>query len=398
MSLEQLDELSDVDPRALGARLRRARDSRGFTQAEVAGRLGMARTTLVAIERGDRQLRPEELVELASLYARSVSELLQSGQPIEAFSVQLRSAMRRGSVDTDLLPYIDEFERLCDDYVWIEQLRNAPLRHQYPPEYDISGADPELVGEDVAASERQRLALGDGPLSELRELLETEIGLRIFQPDLPSDVAGLFAYTQEHGGCIAVNRHHPPERRRQTLAHEYGHFLTRRLRPEVTLRKRYDRRPREERFAETFGRAFLMPAGGIRHRFIELKRERAGHPTHGDLCRLAHAYAVSVEAMARRLEELHLIPAGTWDRLRLTGFKPQEAQERLGLPPLSSGDEVVPPRFIFLTVEAWQDAELSEGQIARLLRMDRVAARRLMAAYTSESLKLSRPLLNAATP
>jgi Zn-dependent peptidase ImmA (M78 family) len=342
-------------------------------------------------------VRSEELIELASLYGRPVSELLREREPVPAFGVQLRGAMRRQPVDEDLAPYLDELERLCDDYVWLEELCSAPLRRHYPPEYDVSGADAELIAEDVAASERQRLGLGDGPLPDLRELLETQVGLRIFQPDLPSDVAGLFAFTEEHGGCIAVNRRHPPERRRQSLGHEYGHFLTRRLRPEVTVLKRYARRPREEIFAETFGRALLMHAGGLRRRFLDLERERKGSPTHGDLCRLAHAYGISVEAMTRRLEEIDLIPAGTWDRLRLAGFEVREARRALGLEPLPAADKVVPPRFVFLAIEAWQDGELSEGQLAGLLRTDRIAARRLVAelADSSAGLSLGRPLVDA---
>ena len=381
---------------ALGARLRKAREARGWTQAEVAERLGIARTTLVAIEQGQRQVRAEELIELAGLYGRSVSELLQAPAPVEAFGVQLRSAMRQGPEDSRLLEGIDEFERLADDYLLIEQLRGAPLPRRDTPQYDLAGVAPELLAEDVAASERQRLGLGDGPLPDLRELLESQVGLRVFHLDLPSEVAGLFAYTEEHGGCVAVNRRHPAERRRHSLTHEYGHYLTNRFRPEIMVQERYERRPREERFAETFGRAFLMPGSGVRRRFLQVKRERGGHPTHGDLCRLAHAYAVSVEAMARRLEELDLVPAGTWDRLLLAGFKPREAQQQLGLPPHDFGNEVVSPRFTLLVIEGWQEGELTEGQVSRLLRLSRIEARRVLDELTAEhqDVQLAQPLVD----
>ncbi len=74
--------LDGIEPRALGARLREAREARGLTQGEVAKRLGVALTTMVAIEKGERQLRPEELMELADIYERQVSELLQRGARI----------------------------------------------------------------------------------------------------------------------------------------------------------------------------------------------------------------------------------------------------------------------------------------------------------------------------
>ena len=219
------------------------------------------------------------------------------------------------------------------------------------------------------------MGLGEGPLLNLREILESDVGLRVFQLELPSKVAGMFAFSEPLGGCMAVNLRHPAERRRASLAHEAGHFLSARYRSEVTLEDRYERRPSGERFAEAFARAFLMPAAGLRRRYLEVERERRQGVTFGDLCRLAHFYAVSVEAMTRRLEELRLIPMGTWDRLRLEGFRVREAQRLLGLAPLHSDDEPLPARYIALAIEAWQREQLSEGQLARFLRTDRLGAR-----------------------
>lgn len=364
-----------VDPRAVGARLREVRGARRWTQQEVAARLGVARTTVVAIEKGERRLKPGELIELAALYGRPVSDLLQRGVPPEGFAAQLQGALPSVPGGSDLLPHLEVFQGLCEDYARLETIREAPLRRRYPPEYDLRGLDPEIAAEDVAAGERSRLALGEGPLVNLREVLEADVGLRIFQIDLPAEVAGLFAFAEPLGGCVAVNRQHPPERRRASLAHEYGRFLTSRRSPEIALERRYERRPAGERFAEVFARAFLMPAAGLRRRFLDLERERSRGITHGDLCRLAHFYAVSVEAMTRRLEELRLVPAGTWDRLQLEGLRVREAQRLLGLAPLGTDDEILPPRFVALAVEAWQKGDLSEGQLARFLRTDRLGAR-----------------------
>ena len=44
----------------------------------------------------------------------------------------------------------------------------------------------------MAASERNRLGLGDGSILNLRQILENEVGLRIFYADLPSNLAGIF--------------------------------------------------------------------------------------------------------------------------------------------------------------------------------------------------------------
>ena len=398
--------LDRVEPRTLGARLRDTREARGLTQGEVASRLGVARTTMVAIEKGERRLRPEELMELADIYECQVSELLQRGAPADDFGGQLRGLFSPSApVDSELLPLIEQFQHLCEDYVRLEQICQASIRRRYPPEYEIQGVDPETMAEDVATSERNRLGLGEGPLLNLRSMLESDVGLRVFQLELPSKVAGMFAFTESLGGCIAVNLRHPPERRRHSLGHEYGRFLTSRGRSEITLENRYLRVPANERFAEGFARAFLLPAAGLRQRYLALERERSRGITYGNLCRLAHFYAVSLEAMTQRLEELRLIPGGTWDRLRQERFSARGAPQLLRITSVWTDEDVLPPRYVALAVEAWQLGELSEGQLARFLRTDRLGAREAIQELErlgndgrdpGESIDLSAPLFSAA--
>ncbi|MBI4493421.1 MAG: ImmA/IrrE family metallo-endopeptidase [Chloroflexi bacterium] len=379
-----LDVLQSIDPRALGRRLQQARKARGRTQQEAADLLGVARTTLTAIEQGGRRIQPPELARLAGFYGRSVGEFLRPGEPVEALAEQLRAALApAASVEAELAPCTWELQRLCEDYLELEQLCGAPLLRQYPPPCQIQGIAPEAAAEDVASAERNRLGLGDGPLLNLRELLEHDVGLRIFHMDLPARVAAMFAYTEQLGGCIAVNGKHPEERRRLSLGHEYGHFLTRRYKPEIALLGRHLRQPELERFADTFARAFLMPAVGLSRRFNELRRSREGRTTPADLCVLAHVYFVSVEALALRLEELRLLPTGTWDRLQPAGFRVREAQARLQLPQRPAVDWPLPRRYLYLAAEAFERGDLSEGQFARLLRVDRLEARRLAAELAS---------------
>jgi Zn-dependent peptidase ImmA (M78 family)/DNA-binding XRE family transcriptional regulator len=373
-------ELGVIDARALGARLRQSREDRGLTQDQVAQHLGVARTTVVAIEKGERRVKAEELVELAAFFGRSLSSLLQGGQPVEGFSVQLRGIASPQEAASDLRSGIEEFQSLIEDYSRLEQLRRAPLGRRYPPPYEIDQTEPSQAAEDVAVAERGRLGLGDGPLLNLREVLENAVGLRVFVFKLPSRVAGMYAFTEELGGCIALNEDHPRERRRQSLAHEYGHFLTSRYRSEILEERRYERRPGLEVFAEAFGRCFLMPEEGLRRQFLSLKRERKGVTTRSDLCRLAFSFDVSVEAMVRRLEELQLVRSGLWDRLRLEGFKVGEAMRALGLVPSGRGDEMLPARFRTLAVEAWEEGSLTEGQLARMLRASRLQAREIIQA------------------
>jgi Zn-dependent peptidase ImmA (M78 family)/DNA-binding XRE family transcriptional regulator len=383
------EALHSLNPREVGSRLQEARKARGLTQQDAAERMDLARTTVVAIEKGERRVQPDELPRFAELYGRSVNELLRTGEPLPAFSVQLRGTLRSDSVsDQELLISIAEFERMCSDYVELERICDAPLPRRYPPQYQIDGIPPETAAEDVASSERNRLGLGDGPLLNLREVLENDVGLRIFYPRLPSRIAAMFEYNEQAGGCIAVNQRHPPDRGRMSLSHDYAHFLTNRYRPEVTLISQYRRNPEHERFAEAFARAFLMPAAGLSRRYHELRRSRDGTVTPADLCMLAHLFFVSLQALTLRLEDLRLLPSGTWDRLQESGFSVREAQALLGLHRHPVSVEPLPLRYRLLAVTAYRRGDLSEGQLARFLRVDRLEARRI-ADELSRSLLVS---------
>ena len=379
-------ETQTIDPRVLGRRLQEARKARGITQQEAAESLAVARTTITALEKGDRQTRPDELIRLASLYGRRVSDLVGPKEPIADFAIQFRTAAIRAGTDDiqeELREARQEFHDLCRDYLHLEQLNGVSLRPNYPPEYPTVGTAPEEAGQDAASFERNRLGLGDGPILRLREILELDVGLRVFSIQLPSRVAGIFVYTNELGGCIAVNARHPAERRRWSLAHEYAHFLTSRYRSEISLLGSYQRVPASERIADTFARCLLMPASGLRRRFNEIVRASDGNITAADVCRVAHYYFVSVEAMMLRLEELGVLPRGTWVLLRDRGFKVREAQKHLGLQPHPSSDRLLPLRYEFLAARAYEDENLTEGQLARFLRTDRVSARGVLQRLSS---------------
>jgi Zn-dependent peptidase ImmA (M78 family)/transcriptional regulator with XRE-family HTH domain len=366
-----------ADPIILGRRLREARRERGLTQSAVAEDMGIARTSLVAIEKGERSVRPEEFVRLARIYGRSLDELLRKSPPLEEFALQFRVppfvTVRNEDIDRTLI----DFQRMIEDYLELERLTQTPLAKRYPPIYDFEGLRPNQAGEHIAQLERNRLSLGDGPVTHLPSLLETEVGLRIFRLPLPSKVAGFFGFTDEAGGCIAINAKHPPERQLWSLAHEYGHFLTRRYRSEVTILHAYERQPASERFAETFAEYFLMPASSVMRRFNDFKKSSPKGPTPALLMELASVYGVSLQAMILRLESLRLVPLGTWDRLESAGFKVNEARQLLDMPTVEADSEAGPLRYRLLAVAAYRDGLITEGQFSKFLRLDRVSARRV---------------------
>ena len=378
--------LNTMDPKVLGNRLQQARTARGLTQQQVSDTLGIARTTVTAIEKGERKVQPSELIDIAKLYGRNVSNLVGSREPVEDFAVQFRTTViRSGSNREELEEVVRVFQRLCEAYSYLEQVSGLLLPKMYPSQYIIDDISPENAAEDVSFTERNRLGLGDGPIINLRENLENDAGLRIFYIPMPSRVSGLFGYVDKLGGCIAINSLHPEERRRWSLAHEYAHFLTHRYQPEISIHSGNKRLPASERFADAFAQMFLMPGNGLRHRFNEMSRRRKGQVTPADICILAHYYFVSLETLSLRLEEMRLLPRGTWDRLRERGFKVREAQKLLGLHAHPAADNKLPLRYQMLAMEAYMKGDLTEGELSRLMEVDRLETRKLVQELTGAS-------------
>jgi Zn-dependent peptidase ImmA (M78 family)/DNA-binding XRE family transcriptional regulator len=367
--------LEKIDLKKLGARLQDARRSAALTQETAAIELRMARTTVVAIEKGERRVTPHELIDFARAYRRSISDLV--GRPVisESFVPQFRATPGRIEPGAEIDPIATELQNLSEDYVALEQIRSMPLSHNYPNEYDTSGGSPEQVAEDVATAERNRLGMGDGPIGNLRERLASDVGIRIFFFEMPSRIAGLFAYNEELGACIGINSKHPRDRRNWSLTHEYGHFLMTRYQPEITVLTIAGRSNKKERLADSFARHFLMPASGLNRRFTELHRSSKSGITLAHVCTLANLYQVSVQAIILRLEELRRLPTGTWERLKDEGFKVQHAQALLGIDANPSLTEPLPQRYVDLAIAAFQAEQISEGQLAKYLRTDRLHAR-----------------------
>lgn len=358
-------------------RLRRAREEQGLTQAQVAEKLGVARTSVVAIERGERRLRPEEMVTLAGLYGRRLDELLRPSAPPRQMTAQFRETLGRMPEEDALSGAVAELQRLAEDYAELERLLDAPLATSFPAAQPLPD-DPVSGAERLASQERGRLHLGDGPLPHLRELLETDVGLRVFSLPLPGRIGGLFAFNEALGACVAMNSRHRWERQRYSLAHEFAHFLTRRDRAEITvILAAYRRVPASERFADAFAQRLLMPAAGVARRFEAAKDASGGRITAALLLDQADFWQVSAEAMARRLEDLKLIRPGAWDQLVRRGLKPDEGRALLGLATREADTVLLPRRYLLLAVTAFHDGLISEERFARFARRDRVAARRL---------------------
>ena len=374
--------LETIDLRVLGEALQGARKQRGMKQADAAEIIDVSRTTITAIEKGKRRIKAGELIKLARAYGKQVSDLVRPRPQIAPFPVQFRGPhMGSSNYDAQIMASVESLQELCRDYLELEQIMGLPLIKNYPSEYQVKGLPTAQAAEYVANAERKRLGLGDGPLVNFREVLEQDVGLRVFYlPLRPSTYSEIYYYDDQLGGCLAINTLHPEGRRRWSMAHGYAHFLVHRYHPTATVDGYYHRKPESERFADYFAYFFLMPTAGLMARFKQISDK----PTLANLARLAQRYGVSMEAFMSRLEDMRLIPSGAWQKLKERGLKVHEVQKKLGLSGIPAQDDVLPKNYVDLAVNAFEDALISEGQLMRFLRTDRLQARDIVEAWREQ--------------
>lgn len=110
-----------------GQFIKHLRETRGFSQAGVAGAIGMSRPSYVALEKGTKELSLKEAVALVAFFTISMDELLRTQVPDVAKYQQmimcyLREAKRSGKVlkKTKLAKLL-----YLADFAWYRQTRES---------------------------------------------------------------------------------------------------------------------------------------------------------------------------------------------------------------------------------------------------------------------------------
>jgi Zn-dependent peptidase ImmA (M78 family)/transcriptional regulator with XRE-family HTH domain len=361
-----------VSQHELGERVADARRGKGWTQGELAARVGLTQTSVSRIETGGRAVSSLELAELAEVLGISVLDLLRAGQrPMLAIAARLGHFRDPGSVDRALrrAEALIRLDELLDSVlgpsppeVSAASERSAPPEGAAPPggaaasgwsaasggasppggAAPLGGAapprpapleaeaavEPAAVrrgevgrgpavdqGRRLAGQVRQALRLGDGPLGPLPEVLEERLRLDVDFSPLPEAVDGLCVSVGDRA-LVLVGSSKPSSRQRFTLAHELAHYLVDDLDPLYVDERGVRARSVAEMRANAFAAHLLMPEPGVRAA-IEGFTDDAERAV-----RVALTFGASVSAAAYQLGNLGLLPDSVRDRLTQAGSRP----------------------------------------------------------------------------
>lgn len=270
-----------------------ARESRGWTQGDLAKAIGVTQAAISKYEAGLLPV-PRHHAEAIAERLRYTVELIEQQEPMIAVGGDFLYR-RKVSVSAKV-------RRRVEAEANIRKLQVRRLLHNVrvdaPP--DFPAIQPEEKGgriERVAQEVRRAWRIPDGPIQNMTRLLENH-GAIVFLVDFGSNE--IDGTNLRHPGVpplLFMNKNVPGERHRFNLAHELGHVV---MHYHTTTGD-------AEQEAHTFAREFLMPRSDVRTDLKNLNLSSAA--------RLKQVWGVSMQCLIVHARKLRKITESKYRRL-----------------------------------------------------------------------------------
>src|SRR5688572_24232884 len=372
---------------AVGQRIAKAREFLGLTQAVVAEKLGLARTTQVAIEQGRRPVSVAELYKYSEVLSRPLDYFLGLGvwgkadfrphfrlmaEKLDAVVIgpPRKPGRPRGAPEASpekLL--LMNFESLCRNYLELEETNGLPRTAM--PELPVPRLYSVPEAEQLAATVRAHLDIGpDAPIRDLRVRLEDTFAIRVYVLSQKGRLSAAAFHHPAIGGSVLVAERAVP-RMRFTLARALGHLLANREEAMIDLQEARKKSPIEA-FASAFAASLLLPSRGLRERFGAVHSE-ANEVSDIAILYLARHFGVSLKALRTRLEAVKLVSTAVLRRIDeaiqeagkgATGNDFAQIQQEL---PDQPRWDMLPERYVFLAMRAYRKELISRARLAECL-------------------------------
>lgn len=338
-----------MDGKVLGGRIAQARSDLDITQEHLANRVGIERTALSRIEKGERKVSAVELVNLAAALDVPLAWFVRD--PLPAVVSRRTDAAPSHEVtarlDRQLELFAGDVASLLASGVIVPPIAK--------PSWRTPRTHPEA--ERTAVEVRSHVGLDDGPLRGLAAIAEP-LGLYSCSLALGDGGAdGALVEVAEGVAAAVIDGDARPGRRRMSLAHELGHWL---------FGDPYDLGADDaEKRINSFAAYLLAPRSGV----TKLWNQHLSDSVRDRTIRVAVAFRMSWSAAILHLRNLALIND---DEFRsLDGRKPVAGElaklgialdiEELKAPSLSPG-------ITAAIIEAYVDRRMSAARAVELLR------------------------------
>lgn len=358
----QGDKYGSMEAATLTLNLRRIRDEKGLSQAEVAERAGISRVAYRNIETGESVPRENTLARIVEVLGVRTADLMVHVQPLRAVRFRDKGMSSREQL-------LVRVGRWLEGYAELEALLKSKLDFTFrkalagirePPGGDRARA--------VAAAARRSVKLRpDTLIRDICGLLEDH-GVKVFPAVLASDgFFGLSVAAADGGPAVVVNvwDRISVERWIFTAAHELGHLL---LHLDAYDVEKRTESPAEEKEADVFASYFLMP-----HEVFESEwTEARGLSFVERVLKVKRMFHVSYKTVLYRLSETTPLRGAVWGKFQAAykashGRTLAVSDEPEGLQPGSFRSAMSEPRSAD-EPERLSSHEFTEDRLRRLVR------------------------------
>lgn len=341
-----------MDTATLGRRIAAAREYADMTQEGLGNAVGLDRTAVSRLEKGERKVSVVELVGIAASLKRPMSFFVE--EPVPA-AVSRRQDLAHAHASTRALDV--ELEQFAAD---VRTLTEMGLLQ--PVARNRGSSTPKRFEDAELAASRTRAMAGLDAISPVN-LAESCERLGLYSLSLPLGAQGADGACVEvsdlpsTAGAAVLNGDAPAGRRRMTLAHELGHWI---------FGDAYDAEAsvQSERMINAFAIHFLAPRSGV----LNVWRSRSGWSTRDRALAVGAEFRLSWSAAVSQLKNLNLLSHE--QHRSLTSREPRSGDYlRLGL---TWVDELAPPylspALTSAILNAYADERLTESRALELLR------------------------------
>ena len=294
-------------------RLKRAREAAGLSLRALAEQTGVSYAAIKKYEDGVNTPDSSQLLKLAKALR------VRSEYFFRPFDIQLEGIEYRKRANTtqklvkrihaNVLEQAERWHELANLY---PQFPLQPFA--LPDDLPVSITHMDEI-EHIAAQVRSDWKLGENPIPDLVDVLETQGILVIFTPlENEEKFDGLAAHIGKQP-VIVVSQSWAGDRQRFTLAHELGHLL---------LHGRLAAGLDEEKACHRFAGALLLPATAIRQQLGQQRRMIEWQ----ELYLLKHEFGLSMASCLFRALNTDIISKPIFDKLwvrfSMQGWRKQE--------------------------------------------------------------------------
>lgn len=354
MDRRDVCENHNMELAELGTRIARARELAGVSQTSLGDALGVDRSAISRMEKGDRKVSVPEMLTIAERLERPLSYFMSEAVP----SVVSRRSDSEGAHESNAL--LDEELRAFSSDVadMLERgLISGTDRGSFAFRTPHSHDDAELAARKI----RDLVGVGlDAPILDLGRFCD-DLGLLMYTAALTQNGPdGACVEVGDPGnqlGVAVINGEAPHGRRRMTLAHELGHWLT---------GDAYDTDASRdaERMLNSFAIHLLAPRPGL----IRVRDSRRAWSTRDKAIAIGAEFQLSWSTAISQMLNVNLIDHTV--REQLSRNVPRAGEfARLGFEvPRTTPTVRLSPRFVSSVLEAYTTERLTSARTLELLR------------------------------